>query len=77
MNINGVTQVQNDFQNGGYYKSLSFHDIISGTNGGFNASSGWDPVTGMGSFENYFPGNINVTTGATYSHHNYKQFKIF
>ena len=26
-----------------------FHDITSGTNGGYNAATGWDPVTGLGS----------------------------
>lgn len=58
MKIYGVAQVQNDFKNGGYYKTLSFHDITSGTNGGQNASRGWDAVTGMGSFAKYTPSNL-------------------
>jgi kumamolisin len=29
--------------------SRDFHDITSGNNGGYSASSGWDPVTGLGS----------------------------
>src|SRR5579862_1354589 len=27
----------------------AFHDITSGSNGGYNASAGWDPCTGLGS----------------------------
>ena len=62
MSIYGVTQVQNDFANGGYYKTLSFHDITSGSNGGYNAGTGWDAVTGMGSFAKYTPSSNNPTT---------------
>ncbi len=40
MNINGVAQVQKDFANGGYYKTLSFHGITSGSNGGYTAEMG-------------------------------------
>ena len=62
MNIHGVTQVQNDFANGGYYKALSFHDITSGSNGDYVAGTGWDAVTGMGSFAKYTPVNRTTTT---------------
>jgi len=55
MNIYGVAQVQKDFANGSYYKTLSFRDITSGSNGGYSAHKGWDPVTGMGSFLKYTP----------------------
>ncbi len=55
MNINGVAQVQKDFANGGYYTTLSFHGITSGSNGGYTAGPGWDPVTDMGSFAKYTP----------------------
>ena len=30
-------------------RSTVFHDVTSGTNGGYKASKGWDPVTGWGS----------------------------
>jgi kumamolisin len=30
-----------------------FHDIITGTNGAYNAAPGWDPVTGLGSLNGY------------------------
>ena len=55
MNLNGVSQVQQDFQNGGYYKVLSFRDVTLGNNGGFTARQGWDAVTGLGSFSKYTP----------------------
>jgi hypothetical protein len=55
MNLYGVAQVQNDFQNGGYYNAFSYNDITSGSNGAFSANVGWDPVTGMGSFAKYNP----------------------
>ena len=55
MNIYGVAQVQKDFANGGYYKTLSFRDVTSGSNRNYTASFGWDPVTGMGSFAKYTP----------------------
>ncbi len=55
MNIYGVNQVKADFANGGYYKTFSFNDITSGSNGGFNASVSWDAVTGMGSLAKYTP----------------------
>ena len=63
MNIYGVNQVKTDFANGGYYKTFSFNDITSGSNGDFNASNDWDAVTGMGSLATYTP-NIpdNETT---------------
>uniref|UniRef100_A0A6C0E1A9 Peptidase S53 domain-containing protein n=1 Tax=viral metagenome TaxID=1070528 RepID=A0A6C0E1A9_9ZZZZ len=40
-------------------KGIGFHDITTGNNEGFNASSGWDPCTGLGSpngkiLSNYF-----------------------
>lgn len=53
MAIYGVSKIQQDFQNGGYYRVLTFHDITSGNNGGYNAYVGWDPVTGLGSFAQY------------------------
>jgi hypothetical protein len=55
MGIYGVKQIQKDFTNGGYYNTLSFRDITSGTNGDYFAGTGWDPVTGMGSFLSYIP----------------------
>ena len=55
MSLYWVNQVQKDFANGGYYKTLSFNDITLGSNGGFNATIGWDAVTGMGSFSKYTP----------------------
>ena len=55
MSIYGVKQIQNDFANGGYYKTLSLRDITSGSNGGYSADIGWDPVTGLGSFLRYTP----------------------
>ena len=62
MKIYGVAQVQKDFQNGGYYKTLSFHDIKSGSNGPYSTSTGWDAVTGMGSFVKYTPSSNSPTT---------------
>ena len=53
MNLYGISQIQKNFPNGGYYKHFVFNDITSGNNGYFSATSGWDPVTGMGSFSNY------------------------
>ena len=32
-----------------YDKPAAFHDITTGNNGGFKATQGWDPCTGMGS----------------------------
>ena len=61
MNIYGVNQVKADFANGGYYKTFSFNDIKSGSNGAFNASVSWDAVTGMGSLAKYTP-NFKTTT---------------
>ena len=61
MNLYSIARVQNDFQNGGYYKTLSFRDVTSGNNG-YSASVGWDPVTGMGSFANYTPSTNIITT---------------
>ena len=65
MNLNSIARVQNDFQNGGYYNTFSFHDITSGNNGAYSASIGWDPVTGMGSFANYTAGTKNISTTST------------
>ena len=50
MNLNGVNAIKDKFQKGGYYSALTFHDIDSGSNGDYIATTGWDPVTGMGSF---------------------------
>jgi len=30
-------------------EKYGFHDIVSGNNGGYNATHGWDPATGLGS----------------------------
>ena len=65
MNINGISQVQNNFLNGGYYMTFLYHDITTGNNGGFSASVDWDPVTGMGSFDNYSPSTTTTTTTTT------------
>ena len=54
MNIYGINTVQQAIQNGGYYRMFSFHDIITGNIGGYSAGVGWDAVTGMGSFAQYF-----------------------
>ena len=62
MNIYGVGQVQKDFANGGYYKTLTFNDITSGSNGKYNAGTGWDAVTGLGSFKSYKQSSSNPTT---------------
>ena len=62
MGIYGVRQVQNDFANGGYYKTLSFRDITSGSNGAYTTGTGWDAVTGMGSFLKYTPSSNTPTT---------------
>ena len=32
-----------------YGNSRALHDVTSGDNGAFQASSGWDPCTGLGS----------------------------
>ncbi len=53
MSLYGINKVQQDFQNGGYYRILSYRDVTSGNNGGFSAGVGWDTVTGMGSFSHY------------------------
>lgn len=50
MSLSGVATVQNKFKNGGIYTALSYHDIVSGNNGGYYAGAGWDAVTGKGSF---------------------------
>ena len=66
MNLYGVSQIQKNFPNGGYYKYFVFNDITSGNNGYFSATSGWDPVTGMGSFSNYtLTGQYNSTCPTT------------
>jgi hypothetical protein len=61
MNLYSIARVQNDFQNGGYYRTLAFRDVTTGNNG-YSASVGWDPVTGMGSFANYTPSTNIITT---------------
>ena len=61
MSIYGINKVQQDFQNGGYYRMLSFRDIRTGNNGAYSAGVGWDAVTGMGSFAQY----IAQTTTST------------
>ena len=55
INIHDVSQVQKDLANGGYNKTLSFHDITSDSNGDYTAGPGWDRVMGMGSFAKYMP----------------------
>ena len=65
MSLNGIALVQSNFQNGAYYKTLSFRDITSGSNGDYTAGVGWDAVTGMGSFASYTPVNITTTTTTT------------
>ncbi len=37
----------------GTYPSHIWHDIVSGSNGGFNAHAGYDNVTGVGSLDGY------------------------
>ena len=53
MSIYGINKVQQDFQNGGYYRMVSYRDITTGNNGAYSAGVGWDAVTGMGSFSQY------------------------
>ena len=63
MTLYGIAQVQNDFQNGGYYNAFSYNDIKSGSKSEFSANVGWDPVTGMGSFAKYNP-TLSTTKNA-------------
>jgi hypothetical protein len=58
MSIYGMNKVQQDFQNGGFYRMLSYRDITTGKNG---AGVGWDAITGMGSFAQY----LAQTTSST------------
>ncbi len=60
MNIHGTEKIQNDFQNGSFYRYLSINDIKYGGNGELIASLGWDPATGLGSFRKYI--HISATT---------------
>jgi len=62
MSIYGINKVQQDFQNGGYYRMLSFRDIRTGNNGAYSAGVGWDAVTGMGSFAQYLAQTTTSTT---------------
>jgi hypothetical protein len=66
MNLNGVAQIQNDFKDGGYYNRFKFNDITIRSNGGYTAASGWDPVTGMGSFNLNKSTSFSRTNRATY-----------
>ena len=73
MSINGVRKIQNDFQNGNYYTNFSFNDITLGYNGDYNASQGWDPVTGLGSF---IP-SIQINSGTKIALHAHFLIVIF
>jgi hypothetical protein len=68
MSIYGINKVQQDFQNGGYYRMVSFRDITSGNNGAYSASIGWDAVTGMGSFAQYLTPATSSTSNPTSTH---------
>ena len=50
MQTSGVSTIQNNFKNGGYYTALNFNDITSGSNDCYSIGPGWDPVTGLGSY---------------------------
>jgi kumamolisin len=65
MSIYGINKVQQDFQNGGFYRMLSYRDINTGNNGAYSAGSGWDAVTGMGSFANYLAQSTSTTSNPT------------
>ncbi len=65
MSIYGINKVQQDFQNGGYYRMLSFRDITTGNNGAYSAGVGWDAVTGMGSFANYLAQTTSSSSNPT------------
>ena len=52
MQINGIATIQAKFKNGGYYKYLNFNDITLGESDCYTAGTGWDPVTGLGSYTN-------------------------
>ncbi len=65
MSIYGINKVQQDFQNGGYYRMLSFRDIITGNNGEYSAGVGWDAVTGMGSLAQYLMQTTSTTIKPT------------
>ena len=70
MQLNNITSIQNIFKNGSYYTSLSYNDITTGNNGGFNASLGWDPVTGLGSFKNFTLNTFKYSSGSYNSRQN-------
>ena len=53
MKLYGINKVQKQLMNGGIYNALTFKNITSGSNGAYNASTGWNPVCGMGSFSSY------------------------
>ena len=65
MSIYGINKVQQDFQNGGYYRMLSFRDINMGNNGAYSAGVGWDAVTGIGSFAQYLAQTTSSTRNPT------------
>jgi hypothetical protein len=65
MSIYGLNKVQQDFQNGGYYRMVSFRDITTGNNGAYSAGVGWDAVTGMGSFAQYSTQSTSSTSNPT------------
>jgi hypothetical protein len=67
MNVFGKTKDQSDFANRGYYPNLRYHDIMPGSNGNYTAVSGWDVVTGMGSFGIYpnLPTSTAISTAAS------------
>ena len=65
MSIYGINKVQQDFQNGGYYRMLSYRDITTGNNGAYSAGVGWDAVTGMGSFAQYLTQTTSTTSNPT------------
>jgi kumamolisin len=60
MSIYGINKVQQDFQNGGYYRMLSFRDITTGNNGAYSAGVGWDALTGMLICTIFNANNINT-----------------
>ena len=61
MQINGIATVQAKFKNGGYYTYLNFNDITSGSSDCYKVGTGWDPVTGLGSFTNLTTANRSYT----------------
>jgi kumamolisin len=65
MSIYGINKVQQDFQNGGYYRIMSYRDITTGNNGAYSAGVGWDAQTGMGSFAKYLTQTTSTITTPT------------